>query len=44
MRLTTTSLPDLAASIARQIERGASHPGEITVTVIREIRASATAG
>jgi ribonuclease Y len=37
-------LPDVAAAIARQIEADLSYPGEITVTVIREIRASATAG
>lgn len=38
------ALPDLADSIARHIEGGLSYPGEITVTVIRELRASATAG
>ena len=38
------ALPDLAASIARHIEGALSYPGEITVTVIRELRASATAG
>jgi ribonuclease Y len=37
-------LPDLAASIARHIEGELSFPGEITVTVVRELRASATAG
>jgi ribonucrease Y len=37
-------LPELAASIARHIEGELSYPGEITVTVIRELRASATAG
>jgi len=38
------ALPDVADAIARQIESDLSYPGEITVTVIREIRASATAG
>ena len=37
-------LPDLARPIARHIERDLGFPGEITVTVIRELRASATAG
>ncbi|WP_182113611.1 MULTISPECIES: ribonuclease Y [unclassified Actinotalea] len=39
-----TALPGLASDIARQIEKDLSYPGEITVTVIRELRASATAG
>jgi len=34
----------LATQIARTIEAERAYPGEITVTVIREIRASATAG
>lgn len=38
------ALPELAAAIARQIEADLSYPGEITVTVVRELRASATAG
>ncbi|WP_232514630.1 ribonuclease Y [Cellulomonas sp. PSBB021] len=38
------SLPDLARAIARHIEADLTYPGEITVTVVREIRASATAG
>lgn len=37
-------LPALAAAIARHIEADLSYPGEITVTVVRELRASATAG
>lgn len=37
-------LDGLADGIARQIETDLSYPGEITVTVIRERRASATAG
>lgn len=39
-----TQLPGLATAIARHIEADLSYPGEIKVTVIREIRASATAG
>ncbi|WP_149204749.1 ribonuclease Y [Actinotalea subterranea] len=38
------AMPGLARAIARQIEKDLSYPGEITVTVIRELRASATAG
>ena len=38
------AMPELARAIARQIEKDLSYPGEITVTVIRELRASATAG
>lgn len=38
------ALPGLATAIARQIEQDLSYPGEITVTVVRELRASATAG
>lgn len=38
------AMPTLASAIARQIEKDLSYPGEITVTVIRELRASATAG
>ncbi|WP_199423779.1 ribonuclease Y [Actinotalea solisilvae] len=38
------ALPGLATDIARQIEKDLSYPGEITVTVVRELRASATAG
>jgi ribonuclease Y len=37
-------LPQLASRIARDIEKDLSFPGEIVVTVIRELRASATAG
>ena len=39
-----TQLPGLAVAIAKHIEADLSYPGEIKVTVIREIRASATAG
>ena len=39
-----SDLDGLADGIARQIETDLSYPGEITVTVIRERRASATAG
>lgn len=38
------ALPQLATAIARHIEKDLSFPGEITVTVVRELRASATAG
>ena len=38
------ALPEMASAIARHIEKDLSFPGEITVTVIRELRASATAG
>lgn len=37
-------MADVARTIARHIEQDLSFPGEITVTVIRELRASATAG
>ncbi len=37
-------LPDLARTIAAHIEKDLSFPGEIVVTVVRELRASATAG
>ncbi len=39
-----TQLPGLATAIARHIEQGLTYPGEIKVTVVRELRASATAG
>ncbi|RYV52446.1 ribonuclease Y [Pengzhenrongella frigida] len=39
-----TQMPGLAVAIAKHIEADLSYPGEIKVTVIREIRASATAG
>ncbi|WP_024288754.1 ribonuclease Y [Cellulomonas sp. KRMCY2] len=38
------AMPELAQGIARQIEKDLSYPGEIVVTVIRELRATATAG
>ncbi len=37
-------LPGLARTIAQHIEKDLSFPGEIEVTVVRELRASATAG
>lgn len=39
-----TDLGKLAVEIARHIEHDLSYPGEIKVTVVREVRASATAG
>jgi ribonuclease Y len=39
-----TQMPGLATAIAKHIESDLTYPGEIKVTVIREIRASATAG
>jgi len=39
-----TALPGLATAIARHIEQDLTYPGEIKVTVVRELRASATAG
>lgn len=38
------ALPELATAIARHIEHDLSYPGEIVVTVVRELRATATAG
>ena len=38
------ALPQLAVAIARHIEADLAYPGEIKVTVVREMRASATAG
>jgi ribonuclease Y len=38
------ALPGLAVAIAKHIEADLTYPGEIKVTVVREIRASATAG
>ena len=38
------ALPQLAVAIARHIEADLSYPGEIRVTVVREIRATAVAG
>lgn len=42
--VSDTDLPQLAVAIARHIESDLVYPGEITVTVVRELRASATAG
>lgn len=39
-----TALPGLATAIAKQIESDLTYPGEVKVTVVRELRASATAG
>jgi ribonuclease Y len=38
------ALPHLARAIAQHIEADLTYPGEIRVTVVRELRASATAG
>lgn len=38
------ALPQLATAIAKHIESDLTYPGEIRVTVVRELRASATAG
>jgi ribonuclease Y len=38
------ALPQLAVAIAKHIEADLTYPGEIRVTVVRELRASATAG
>lgn len=38
------AMPQLATAIARHIESDLTYPGEIRVTVVRELRASATAG
>jgi len=38
------ALPQLASAIAKRIEADLTYPGEIRVTVVRELRASATAG
>ncbi|HEX5333323.1 MAG TPA: ribonuclease Y [Cellulomonas sp.] len=38
------ALPQLAVAIAKHIEADLTYPGEIKVTVVRELRASATAG
>ena len=39
-----SALSGLATAIARHIEQDLTYPGEIKVTVVRELRASATAG
>ncbi len=38
------AVPQLASAIAKHIEADLTYPGEIRVTVVRELRASATAG
>ena len=38
------AVPQLATAIAKHIEADLTYPGEIRVTVVRELRASATAG
>lgn len=42
--VTDHALPQLASAIAKHIEADLTYPGEIHVTVVRELRASATAG
>lgn len=42
--VTDDELATLAADIARHIENDLSYPGEIAITVVRELRATATAG
>ncbi|SDC70620.1 ribonucrease Y [Sanguibacter gelidistatuariae] len=42
--ISDAELPGLAAAIAGHIEKDLSYPGEVSVTVVRELRATATAG
>lgn len=42
-QVSDEALADLAAAVARRIEAEVRHPGEVKVTVIRELRAVATA-
>lgn len=42
--ISDDELPGLATAIATQIEKELSYPGEVSITVVRELRATATAG
>ena len=42
--ITDADLPALATAIAAQIETDLSYSGEVSITVVRELRATATAG
>lgn len=42
--VSDADLPGLAREIARDIEAALSFPGEVSITVVRELRAHATAG
>ena len=42
--ISDEDLPELAATIAKHIETDLSYPGEVSITVVRELRATATAG
>lgn len=42
--VSDAELPELARTIARRINENPKHPGEVKVTVIRELRAEAVAG
>jgi ribonuclease Y len=42
--VSDADLADLASAVARHIESDVRYPGEVRVTVIRELRATATAG
>jgi len=42
--VSDAELPGLATAIAAHVETDLSYPGEISITVVRELRATATAG
>lgn len=42
--ISDDELPGLAATIAAHIEKDLTYPGEVSITVVRELRATATAG